>query len=49
MPARAASLAGGAGQRIALGLAVKVVEPGLTDGVNNGGEHCGLLGGLMGR
>jgi hypothetical protein len=25
---------------------VKVVKPGLTDGVNDGVEHGGLLGGL---
>jgi hypothetical protein len=37
------------GQRIALGLAVQVGEPGLTDGVDDGVEHRGLLGNVTGR
>ena len=49
MPTRAASLAGGVDQRIALGLAVQVREPGLTDGLNDGVEHRGLLGNVTGR
>jgi hypothetical protein len=47
--ARAARLAGGVGQRIALGLAVQVGEPGLTHGLNDGVEPRGLLGNGTGR
>jgi hypothetical protein len=43
VPPCSPSPAGGAGQRIALGLAVQVGEPGLTDGFNDGVEHRGLL------
>jgi hypothetical protein len=39
---RAAGPAGGAGQRIVLGLAVQVVEPGLSYGGDVGGKHGGL-------
>ncbi len=45
MPLRAAGLAGSASQRIALGLAVQVIEPGLTHGVDVGGYHRNLLSG----
>jgi hypothetical protein len=43
VPLRTADPAGGAGQRVALGLSVQVVEPGLADGVNEVREHRGLL------
>jgi hypothetical protein len=43
VPLRTAGPAGGTGQRIALGLAVQVVEPGLADGVDEVREHRGLL------
>ena len=49
VPSRAASLAGGAGERIALGLAVQVGEPGLADGSNDGVKHRCLLGNVTGR
>jgi hypothetical protein len=39
---RSAALAGGAGQRVLLGLAVQVGDPGLHDLVVNGGVHHGL-------
>ena len=48
LPPSPASLAGGVDERIALGLAVQVGEPGLTDGVNDGVEHRGLLGNVTG-
>lgn len=37
-----AALAGSAGQRVLLGLAVQVSDPGLHDLVVNGGVHHGL-------
>jgi hypothetical protein len=40
--------AGGADERIVLGLAVQVIEPGLTHGGDDGGNHPGLLSGVAG-
>jgi hypothetical protein len=45
LPSRAPSLAGGAGQRSALGLVVQFVEPGLAQSLHGGVlHHRGLLG-----
>jgi hypothetical protein len=45
LPSGAAGLAGGAGQRIALGLVVQFGEPGLPQSLRSSGvHHRGLLG-----